>query len=151
MYQQFFNTILQDHSEIRDTMQRLTEMRDEPEIKKKALFAEFEFEIVPHMKAEEGAYYSALKGKTASEQDALKAIEEHRIAQSMVNEMKNIPVNDGVWQAKMKVLNEFVQTHFDNEEKNTFQDTTRVFKEEEITRIYNRYREEKDRAKARFP
>lgn len=151
MYGELFNAVLEDHNEIRDTMGRLVNMSDAPPIKKKALLAEFEFQLIPHMKAEESTFYAALTAKSASHEDTLKSIEEHRVARTMLSDLKNTPVGDDAWEPRMKVLNEFINLHFDCEEKDLFQDTDRVFSAEEINTIFMRFREEKDKAKARLP
>ena len=74
MYGELFNAVLEDHNEIKNTMERLVDMSDAPPIKKKALLAEFEFQLIPHMQAEESTFYAALAEKPASHEDALKAI-----------------------------------------------------------------------------
>jgi hypothetical protein len=151
MYRELFNTILEDHNQIRDTMERLLGMQGEPSIKKKALFAELEFQLVPHMKAEEKVYYAAMLDKHNTREDAFKAIEEHRVAETMLGELKHTPVEDEFWEPRMKVLRELVTAHMDNEEKDYFQDTMNYFAEDEVSEIYDKYRVEKGKVQATLP
>lgn len=151
MYRELFNTILEDHNEIRDSLERLVNMHDEPDIKKKALFAELEFQLIPHLKAEETVYYAAMLEKEGAREDALKAIEEHRVAENLLSQLKNTPVGNEFWEPRMKILKEFINSHFDNEERETFQATDNYFSEDEVNEIYDRFRVEKGKVQATLP
>lgn len=82
-------------------------------------------ELKVHSQIEEEIYYPAIRGKV--EEDALdEAYVEHDSAKLLINELEAADPDEAYYDAKVKVLNELIEHHVEEEEKqrdNLFQQT----------------------------
>jgi hypothetical protein len=76
-----------------------------------------------HMYIEENVFYPAVRelGTKKSEEMVPEAYEEHHVVQLVLNEFPDLDPEDERFEAKMTVLDELIQHHVDEEEKEMFQ------------------------------
>ena len=82
-------------------------------------------ELKIHSQIEEEIYYPAIRGKV-EEADLDEAYVEHDSAKLLINELEAAEPDEGFYDAKVKVLQELIEHHVEEEEKqrdNLFQQT----------------------------
>jgi hypothetical protein len=140
-----FQTLRQEHREVRQIFEQLID--EEESTKRKKLLQQLEQEIVPHMKGEEKAFYSKLAAEERSKEHALEGFEEHHAAELVLGELKKTPPSDERFRAKVTVLHEMIEHHIQEEEKELFKDARRVMSKEQISQVLEQFMKEKERVK----
>jgi hypothetical protein len=122
-----------DHNEVAALMERITDSEDGAE--RKALFEEMSTKLLAHAKAEQEILYSRLE--TSSDEEArrfaLEGTSEHGLIEQQVNKISGMgdPMSDG-WAAELKVLEDLVEHHVDEEEDIGFGCARDEFETEEL-------------------
>jgi hemerythrin-like domain-containing protein len=148
MHEEFFELLKTDHDEIRDTLEMLSQISGKASRSKKALVDRLTQQLFSHMEAEEKAFYPALAQEDDSYEDALRAIEEHRIIRETLQDLLKLPEEHEHWSARLSVLKDIIEHHIEEEESLLFDDTREVLGEEQVEEIMNRYRQEKQQLRA---
>lgn len=142
-HQQFFQEIKKDHQEVKDLLQK---MKSQPQ-KGDGLLAQLKEQLTPHLEAEEHTLYKTLADSRSTHSLALKAVEEHHVAKTVLDELEQTPRGDR-WQAKLSVFDELVNEHMKEEESEVFE-ASRSLSEEQIDGIMKAFLKEKDKVKAK--
>lgn len=79
-------------------------------------FGEFQSQLQAHARAEEEAVYRPLRARAPDEVKALDAYEEHHIADVLLQELAADCPGGAGWGAKMRVLQDVVSHHVQDEE-----------------------------------
>ena len=66
---------------------------------------------------------------------ALEAFEEHRVVKRLLSELESMPKTDERWGAKLKVLQENVEHHVEEEEGEMFKSARKVLSQEQIEEL----------------
>ena len=111
-----------DHNRVRGLFTRFQAAEEE---KDTALMAELAqkilTELVVHTTIEEEIFYPAVKGASEELKEIVdEGIEEHHVADTLMNEVQTLSPDDDTFAAKMKVLIESVEHHAEEEEKEMF-------------------------------
>jgi hemerythrin superfamily protein len=78
-------------------------------------------ELMAHEKMEEEIFYPALRaGGEKAKEIVLEGYVEHRVIDVILAELLEVPEEDEVWQAKLKVLKENLSQHIAEEEREMF-------------------------------
>lgn len=141
----FFQTLKKDHVEVKGILGQLKETK-EPR-KREELFLKLKEELVPHMKAEESAFYAPLSAKKEAHEDALEGIEEHHVSEMVFKELDAMPKSQDQWGAKMSVFKELVEHHIQEEEGKIFKSAEKVFEKTEFEAILKKFDQEKQKIK----
>jgi hemerythrin superfamily protein len=145
MYQELFNTLKQDHKEVKSIF---TQLKDSSQpSKRKELLEKLHEEIMPHMASEEKVLYPALKKSAEIREDALEALEEHHAAQLILKELIKMSPDDERFKAKVTVLMEMVDHHVEEEEDVIFKDVKKQFSSEEAGQLLESFNKEKEKAR----
>jgi hemerythrin-like domain-containing protein len=147
MHKEFFKLLRKDHKEVKDIFEELQETKGKPSQREK-LFKKLKEEIKPHMKAEEHVFYPALKDNKEAREDVLEGIEEHHVAELVLNELEDLSPKEDQWAAKLSVLKELVEHHIEEEESKIFDDAEEVLSEDEMKKIMKKFEEEKEKVKS---
>jgi hemerythrin-like domain-containing protein len=145
MERSLFEFLERDHETIKDILGQLEQTTDGEGKKRDELFTRLKQEIIPHMKAEESAFYPALRDEEAR-RNALVAAEEHHAALLILDELERTPKDDERWEAKLSVLRRLVSDHIDEEESTLFEDAREILTDEEMNEIFAHFRNEKEKA-----
>ncbi len=73
-----------------------------------------------HAYAEEIALYARLEKDAALHDLLLEAKEEHKLTEMQLAQIEATPVTDEIWKAKVEVLRESLEHHFEEEEEKMF-------------------------------
>lgn len=147
MSNEFFIQLHNEHQKIQQTLSKINEGSLES---RNQLFNELKINLLPHMEAEEKAFYPVLVNNEDVHQSALEAIEEHHISKILFSEIQNSDPNSDVWLAKCKVLKDLLDHHIEEEEEEIFELTKESIPEQKINQIYNNYLIQKDDFRGRL-
>ena len=130
---QIYDRIKQDHDHARALLKELKEGEKLAADKRAALFDELKREIWVHAKVEETVFYLPLIDKRKTRAESLEALNEHHIANSLLEEMDTIPQDNDMWASKMGVLKETLEHHMKEEEDEVFGEARKVLSREQAT------------------
>ena len=71
-----------------------------------------------HMAAEERVFYPSLEN--ADKKIMLMAVEEHNLTRKEANDLKGIPIESDLWDAKFSVMTELTEHHIEEEQSAVF-------------------------------
>lgn len=142
-----FQILKKDHQGVKELLGQLKESKESPVKKREELFRKLVEDLVPHMKAEETAFYKVLVDKEEAREDGLEAIEEHHVAEMVLKELQKLAKDKDQWAAKLSVFKELVEHHIQEEENTVFKSAEKALDDEEIEKITKRFEQEKQRIK----
>ena len=138
-----FEEIIIDHKKQRDLMNKLTETEGESD-KRKELFRKFSSELKAHAAAEEQVFYASLMEDPDGTDKSRHSVAEHKEALDLIKELKDISMSSGGWLQKFKKLKEDNEHHMEEEENEVFSKAKKVFKETEISKMGDEFRDRKN-------
>lgn len=115
-----YKLLKQDHETVRAIFKELEGTTERALKKRESLFSELDFELTVHALAEEKFLYPLLKEAEASHELALEALEEHKVVKKLLKELEKDDKGTEEWAAKLKVLEENVEHHVEEEEGELF-------------------------------
>ena len=101
-----------------------------------------------HAHIEETILYPVLKKEAATRDITFEGVEEHHVVKSLLAELAGMAVDSEKWTAKVKVLQENVEHHVEEEETRMFKLAREVLTKEEIDDLGNRLEAEKNKVRA---
>lgn len=147
--QELFNEIRKDHQEVMTILTRMQETTEGRERQK--LIDTLLQEILPHMVAEEQVVYPSLRPDNAAWEDAGSALEQHRKAQAILEELASTNPADERFNMRLSTFRQAVEEHVREEESTIFADLERVNTERVAQNLISSFRKEKDLAKSKYP
>jgi iron-sulfur cluster repair protein YtfE (RIC family) len=117
--------------ELEPTTNRATKTREE-------LFTQLKNELDVHTQIEEQILYPALKDAEETHDITLEAYEEHHVVKQILSELESMPVDTDEWSAKLKVLQENVEHHVEEEEGDMFKKAKDILSPEQIDALGTR-------------
>lgn len=142
---EFFQLLKKDHVEVKGILGQLAETKESK--KREELFQTLRIALVPHMKAEESAFYAPLSAKKEAREEALEGIEEHHVSEMVLKELEKMPKTEDQWGAKIKVFKELVEHHIKEEEGPIFKSAEKAFEKSEIEGIKKNFDKDKEKIK----
>jgi len=134
----------EDHREVKKLFSAYEKAQVDSE--KVELFEEVRNALTLHAQIEEEIFYPALSGVDDEEcQKLLKeAFEEHKIVETLLDELSEMEPSAEQFDAKVKVLTENVEHHAEEEEKEMFPFFDELPKEQqdEVSRLLQEHKEE---------
>lgn len=115
-----YERIKQDHDHAREVMGKLKETTARAEKTRLELFGKFKLDMWAHHKVEEAVFYSYLRDRTEMSDDSYEALNEHHVANGLLEELDTFPVTSDEWGVKFKALCELMEHHIDEEEQDFF-------------------------------
>ncbi|MBC6980428.1 hemerythrin domain-containing protein [Caulobacter sp. 17J80-11] len=106
-----------DHREVEQLFRKFDQTQDENE--RSALAERVCLMLKVHTQIEEELFYPALRGKLEEEM-LNEAVVEHKSAKQLISDIEGADVEDAFLEAKVKVLQEQIQHHVQEEEKEMF-------------------------------
>ncbi|MHB9029802.1 MAG: hemerythrin domain-containing protein, partial [Candidatus Latescibacterota bacterium] len=97
--------------------------------------------LLPHMYAEENYFYQYLMDHGGKREKLLEAVEEHRAARSVMQDIESTPADDERWMAKLTVLNELLRHHIQEEEGDIFDMAKKAMSDKEAKEMGSRFKE----------
>ncbi len=103
--------------------------------KHEELFKQIKAELDVHTHIEETILYPVLKQIAETRAITFEGYEEHGVAKTLLEEMNSMDVTSEVWTAKLKVLQEAIEHHVEEEEGDMFKDAREALSQEQIDEI----------------
>ena len=144
-----FQLLKEDHQKVSGIFQQLEPTTERAEKTRTELFARLQEELDIHAKIEESVFYPAIKQAAETREIVLEGFEEHHVVKMLLKELDAVPVDTEQWTAKLKVLQENVEHHVEEEEGEMFQKSRQVLSEEQIKELGEQMQEEKKRMKSK--
>jgi hemerythrin-like domain-containing protein len=147
MHEELFKILRKDHQEVKSMLEKMKETSEDEHQERVDLFKQFKQEIVPHMRAEEKAFYSVLKENEEAKEDAMEGMEEHHAAELIMVELDKLSKADEFWLPKLSVFKEMIRHHIQEEESKIFQDAEKAISPEQMKMVLENFQKEKERVK----
>ncbi len=138
-----FGLLKKDHDHVKDLFEQIQEDGDMETGSRENFFSQIEEELEIHMEGEEKFFYPALKESEEAQEKVLEAYEEHHVAKTVLEETRDLSQEDERWKAKIKVLNELVKHHIEEEEGEVFKIAKKVLDKDQIQEITGQIQQEK--------
>lgn len=134
-----YEVLKRDHRHVEHLFKRIEKALDKKDFSEvPELFDELKTELTAHSKAEQEVFYQPLKVLAADPEGkdlSWEGEEEHHVIRLLLSELSRVPFHSEEWAAKMKVLNEVVDHHVEEEEDEIFAQARQVFSDEETEGI----------------
>lgn len=148
MAQELFELLQNDHDKVKSILDDLSETSSNAHKTRESAFRKLKDELIPHMRAEERAFYSALEQYEEAREVALEALEEHHVAEGLLNELSSMDMSDERWSAKLKVFQELLEHHIEEEESEVFDAAEESFDDDQMEEITQQIKSIKQEIKA---
>lgn len=111
----------QDHREVEALFARFEEQSDRAKVTKKRIADEICLQLTVHTQVEEEIFYPAVRDAGKEFEDMVdEAIVEHASAKDLVQQIQDMEPDEELFDAKVKVLQEMIEHHVKEEEKEMF-------------------------------
>jgi hemerythrin superfamily protein len=140
-----------DHEEVEGLFKKFEEAGENATKTKQDLADKIIEELTIHTEIEEEIFYPAVKsGVGEAEDEVLEAVEEHHVAETLIEEIKGLTSEDEEFDAKVTVLIESVRHHKDEEENEMFPKVRKAFSSEELEQLGQRLEQAKQEKQQRY-
>jgi hemerythrin-like domain-containing protein len=85
--------------------------------------------------------------KKEGKEVGMEAMEEHHVAEMMLNELDSLSKNAENWNAKLSVFAEIVKHHIEEEEEEVFDKAKDLLTDDELNKIMSSFTSEKEKVK----
>ncbi len=102
-------------------------------------FDELNKHLRVHHENEEQILLAALAGEKKLRDEALESIEEHRVIEMMLINLKDFPKDNERWRIKLEILQEFTEHHLEEEEEDLFKNGRKVFPADQLETMGNSF------------
>jgi hemerythrin superfamily protein len=130
-----FQLLKEDHQKVSGLFQQIEPTTERAEKTRSELFAQLKQALDIHARIEETIFYPSIKRAAATREVVLEGFEEHHVIKMLLKELESVPVDTEQWTAKIKVLQENVEHHVEEEEGEMFQKARDVLSEDEINQL----------------
>lgn len=138
-----FQLLKEDHQKVSGLFQQIEPTTERAEKTRTELFAQLKQELDIHARIEETIFYPSIKRAAETREVVLEGFEEHHVIKMLLKELEAMPVDTEQWAAKIKVLQENVEHHVEEEEGEMFQKARDVLSEDDINRLGEQMQEMK--------
>jgi len=127
-----FELLEKDHEKVSGIFEKLEPTTERGVKTREELFTQLKKELDIHAQIEEQIFYPAIKEAEETHDITLEAFEEHAVVKQLLAELEALPKDDETWGAKLKVLQENVEHHVEEEEDEMFPSARKVLSSEQI-------------------
>jgi hypothetical protein len=111
----------QDHAEVKAMFKQFEELGERAFVAKKKLADKICLELTKHAIAEEEIFYPAMRAEAEDSDDLVdEATVEHASAKDLIAQISAMDPHDDLYDAKVKVLGEYIDHHVKEEESEMF-------------------------------
>lgn len=134
-----FQLLKHDHDEVKGLFKQIM---DEHAVSTE-VYSEISDELRVHMHSEEEYLYPLLENEEKVRDMVLEAYEEHAVAKELMKKLDRESLDEDHWLASIKVLNDIVEHHIEEEEKELFKKAKPILGKDQMREIADKIREEK--------
>ena len=139
-----FTLLKADHKKVAGIFEKLEPTTERGVKTREDLFAQLKTELDVHARIEETILYPALKDADETHDITLEAYEEHAVVKRLLAELDEMSKDEEEWGAKLKVLQENVEHHVEEEEGEMFPKARKVLSDEEVEALGERLEKAKE-------
>ena len=132
-----YDLLKNDHDTIKDLLRETIQNKDPSQ------FSKIQKEWESHMLGEEIYFYPAIRKEETFK--VLERYEEHELGKKLIYELDKLDKDDERWMPKMGVLQEIIELHIEEEEKEIFPKAKEIISEDKERHILDQIRDEKSR------
>jgi hemerythrin superfamily protein len=119
--------LTQDHKNVKELFEKYENLSDRSTASKKKLATQICLELTKHATAEEEIFYTAVREASGDAEDLVdEATVEHASAKDLIAQILAMEPGDDLYDAKVKVLSEYIEHHVEEEEKEMFPKTRQL-------------------------
>lgn len=111
--------LMADHRKVENLFEQYEKAKGD-DARKQAVFQQINMELKVHTKIEEEIFYPASREFVDDEETVNEAEVEHASAKSLMAQLEKMPPSDPYYDAKVKVLQEMIEHHVEEEETEYF-------------------------------
>lgn len=130
-----YERLKQEHDEARALFEELCETGEDAVARRSELFDRLKRDLWVHHKVEEAVFYSVLATHRETRGEAFEAINEHHVANGLLEELDSMPKGSAAWLSKLGVLKELAEHHMDEEEQEVFEEARGVLSDAQAEEI----------------
>lgn len=121
-----YDRIKKDHDAARAVIKKMKATEADQAAARTKLFSHFKLDMWAHHKVEEAVFYSYLRSGDAMFTVAIEAINEHHMANGVLEELDTFPVDSEEWLVKFKAVCELIEHHMEEEEDEFFEKARKI-------------------------
>jgi iron-sulfur cluster repair protein YtfE (RIC family) len=144
-----FTLLKNDHKKVAALFEQIEPTTERAVKTREEAFGKLKEELDVHAHIEEKILYPVLKKEAETRDITFEGIEEHHVVKMLLAELAGMAVDSEEWTAKVKVLQENVEHHVEEEETIMFKLGREVLTKEEVEDLGTRLEAEKDKFTAR--
>jgi hemerythrin superfamily protein len=141
MAENIFDVLKKDHNKVKGLFRQIARKKQSPE----SVFPQIRQELEMHFQGEEKLLYPYLRDKAETHDITMESIEEHSVTKKELSEIVNLSTTDEWFAPKIKVLQELVNHHIEEEETQLFKKAKKVMNKQDAEEMVRRFDEEKQR------
>ncbi len=146
MARNIFDLLKKDHEKVKGLFKQIVRKKQEPD----SIFPQIRQELEMHFHGEEKLFYPYLKDQAQTRDITMESMEEHKVTQKELSELSRISTDDEWFGPKIKVLQELVNHHIEEEETRLFKKAKKVIGKEQAEEMAERFEQEKQRMMDRW-
>lgn len=143
-----FKLLEKEHDEVESIFKKFKSLDEEDITERDALFNELKDELKRHITFEETNLFPLIKDKQDKKDKihdkTLEGLEEHHVIKVLLEELDSLSSNKEKWTAKLKVLEETIEHHTMEEERDIFPISREVLSKEQIETLTQKLQRERE-------
>jgi hypothetical protein len=128
--------LTRDHKHLKTLLARAVTAQGEE--RREELIETLRSELVAHERMEEEVFYPPLRDNKKTHDIVLEGYQEHHVADLILDELLELPADSEMWQPKVKVLQENIEHHIEEEEGEMFKKARSILSDEELEQLGTR-------------
>ena len=145
-----FKEIKKEHDEFRKITDEINETADRAIKTRETKFKKFFINITAHHESEEVVLVPKLKENKETREMGLEILEEHHVLERLLDELKNLPVDDETWIIKFGVMKEIMEHHLEEEEEEISKEAHKQFDQETLDKMGEEFEKEEKKQKEKL-
>ncbi|MBU2886698.1 hemerythrin domain-containing protein [Gilvimarinus agarilyticus] len=121
-----YSYLKKDHENIKNLMDRIKVLGADDSPERVKLFNQLKEVIIVHSKAEEKAFYDPLKDYSKTQDEVRHGENEHQETEKLLTDLTDSSLTGEAWFKKFLVLQESLEHHIEEEERDVFYDAKKV-------------------------
>jgi hemerythrin superfamily protein len=139
MAMSIFDVLKKDHDKVKGLFKQITRKKESPE----NIFPQIQHELEMHFQGEEKLLYPFLKEKAETHDITMESMEEHNVSKKELSELSSLSTDDEWFSPKIKVLQELINHHIEDEETLLFKKAKKVMGKQQAEEMAVRWDQEK--------
>ena len=139
-----FETLKDEHDLLRNQLAKILDLPTSAKVERQEGLEELQKTLHSHTLAEEEIVYENMLPIEQLEPEVREGIEEHRLSNQLLMELKTLDVTQAQWEAKVKALKDLLTHHLKEEEEELFAEGRKVFDSKKLQELQELYLQKKE-------